>query len=224
MSRSAQRHHPEELPGALRALGVEILHGAPQLEQSAGDLRPLRQAALVERLDRGLEQPVARLRGLADVGVAHRPHVLGLRGEVRAARSDGEQRGQVAVDLRVELRRDGGVDGGGDLRRLRRGDRLDRLGRGQGQGGLGGRRQRHRLGHGALLAWSGGRGWRRRVDVGSSSDQSTRCPPPGAVAPDPPDVRAPRAVPRMAGSGPREHSGYPQGGRFTLGGRRGRAR
>ena len=43
---------PEELLGAGGLLGVEVLDGPAQLEQGRADLRPLGQAALLQRLDR----------------------------------------------------------------------------------------------------------------------------------------------------------------------------
>ena len=67
----AERDHPEDLLGAARLAGVEVLDGAAQVEQGLADLGGPAEAALVERLDRRLEQPVARLGGEADVVVAH---------------------------------------------------------------------------------------------------------------------------------------------------------
>ena len=83
----AERDHPEQLLGAGGLLRVEVLDRPAQLEQRRADLGPLGQAALLERLDRRLQQPVGGLGGLADVAVAHGAHVGGLRGELRRARA-----------------------------------------------------------------------------------------------------------------------------------------
>ena len=100
----AERDHPEELPGAGGLAGVEVLDRPAQLEQGVADLGALGDAALLERPDRGLQQPVGGLGGLADVGVAHAADVGGLRGELRRAGLGRHQRVHEAVDLGVQQR------------------------------------------------------------------------------------------------------------------------
>ena len=73
--------------GAGGLAGVELLDGAAQLQQRAADGRALGQPALLQRPDRGLQQPVGGLGRPPDVGVAHRADVVGLRGELRASGS-----------------------------------------------------------------------------------------------------------------------------------------
>jgi hypothetical protein len=45
----AERDHAQELLGAAGFFGVEILDGAPQLEQGRADLGALGQASLLQR-------------------------------------------------------------------------------------------------------------------------------------------------------------------------------
>ena len=97
-----ERDHPQELLRPLGALGVELLDGLAQLEQGAADLRPLGEAALLERLDRRLQQPVAGLGGAAHVVVTHAAHVVGTGGELRRVRGGVQQRAQVGVDFLVK--------------------------------------------------------------------------------------------------------------------------
>ncbi len=119
-----------DAPGLAR---VELLDGTAQLEQRLADLRALGQAALAERRDRLVEHPVRRLGGLADVGVAHGAHRVGLMGELRAARRRAGQRGHEAIDLGVELGNQLGRDLGRHRRSLRRHDHRRRRRCGEGQ-------------------------------------------------------------------------------------------
>ena len=117
-----ERDHPEDLLAPARLGGVEVLDGPAQVEQGLADLAGLAEAALLERLDRRPEQPVARLGGAADVVVAHRPHIGRLGVERRRLGLGREERGHVALDLGVQT----GDGRGGDLRRhLRRGGLVD---------------------------------------------------------------------------------------------------
>ena len=148
----AEGDHPEELLGAGGLLRVEVLDGATQLEQRRADLRALGQAALLQRLDRGLEQPVGGLGRLPDVDVAHGSHVGGLGRELRRAGCRREQRLEVVVDLGVQAGQRRGLDGRSHPRGGRRGHRLRwrRCGEREGSRG-GGRLEGGRLlvGHGA---------------------------------------------------------------------------
>ncbi len=141
----AERDHPEDLLASARLAGVEVLHGAAQVEKGLADLAGLAQPALLERLDRRLEQPVAGLGGPADVVVAHGAHIGRLGVEGRRLGLRGEQRTQVALDLRVEARDGGCGDLRGHLRRRRLVDRLHGGGWFQGQYRRGAGRRCQRL-------------------------------------------------------------------------------
>ena len=103
------------------------------LRRSSSDLLTCERAghaALAQLLDGHLEQPVRRVRGGADVGVAHEADVVGLAGHLRRPDLRGHEPVDVRVDLGVQARQ-GGL---GDLR-----------------GHRGGRRRRHRRHRGGRL-------------------------------------------------------------------------
>ena len=180
---------PSHLRVPVSAAGVEVLDRTTQLEEGLADLGPLGQAALLEGLDRPVEQPVGGLGRLADVGVAHGADVVGLGGELRARGLGRRQRAQVLVDLGVEDR-DGLLgDGRSHLRGRGLLDGRGRRGRDQRQDLVRWLQGLHRRGGGGAVNWLG--------VVGGHAESSV-CFPAGWPGPrdDPRGVRlAARGMP-----------------------------
>ena len=173
----AEREEAEQLAGAGGLARVEVLDRAAQLEQGGADLGALGDAALLERLDRGVCS--SRLEVSAALRMSASPMLrtlAGLRGELRRPGLRVGQRVQEPVDLGVQRRHLRGVDLGRDRRRLGGGDRRAARARsgsasrpGPGASGAPVRRRRRHRSWGPILVFCVWPGQSTRSRVGDGS-------------------------------------------------------